>query len=424
MKHTLLLSLLAFFLFIPARAAKTIFGLTPHNQIIILDNPRHPSLVQGPFDIRGLGPGQQLVAIDYRNASGQLYALAYNAAVRQAQLYIIDRSSYLAQPVQDLPFELDLQQNLNITFSFNPLLANSIYLSDAGGRNTFWLNADNGQMRPGGGVAAAGADLPNGPAGRRAATTPGGDGVHISSGGNYLINSTPAVQAGGNSAYAAGDHNEGTSATYAEQVYTNNPYNNQYNGNEGGSGAVSDVTTNANLSAMYSSGGVGATPSSGNFDGSDYEPPRVARLSYFLARDEEGHPVLRLLDELSGAVSDLGAIQTDATLIDIAIATDAAPASAQARSSAASSLALQGNEAIVFPNPAQTTTQLLFAEAPARDIMVVIIDMNGRVMRQYSYPAGQQIISMDLSPLRGGLYSIRVLEHGQPRYALKLLKYE
>ncbi|TGE28171.1 DUF4394 domain-containing protein [Hymenobacter metallicola] len=77
----------------PVATAQTVFGLSGTDLTSLdLASPT----VRSRKAITGITPGQILVGLDFRPATGQLYTLGYNAATQQAQLYTLNFDSPLA----------------------------------------------------------------------------------------------------------------------------------------------------------------------------------------------------------------------------------------------------------------------------------------------------------------------------------------
>jgi hypothetical protein len=70
--------------------------------------------------IRGILPGQRIVGMDFRPNTGELYALGYNAAKRQARLYVINVITARATPVGSGNIVLDLGNGNEVGVDFNP----------------------------------------------------------------------------------------------------------------------------------------------------------------------------------------------------------------------------------------------------------------------------------------------------------------
>ena len=104
-----------------ASAAETVYGLTSGDSLVAF-NSDAPSATTAPVAITSAATGLQLavdvVAIDVRPATGQLYALAKGAGVTaNGFIYRIDPVSAAATLITSTPFDLD---GTNFGLDFNP----------------------------------------------------------------------------------------------------------------------------------------------------------------------------------------------------------------------------------------------------------------------------------------------------------------
>ncbi|WP_460501912.1 DUF4394 domain-containing protein, partial [Hymenobacter agri] len=106
----------------PAAAqAQTIFGLSGTDLTSV--NLAAPTTSQTRVAITGVATGQTLVGIDFRPATGELYALGYDASTagNNAQLYVLNQSTAVATPVGSGAIRLELGgSSERIAFDFNP----------------------------------------------------------------------------------------------------------------------------------------------------------------------------------------------------------------------------------------------------------------------------------------------------------------
>jgi len=126
-----------------AAAGSTIFALTNANELLRLDSSA-PGTILSTVSISGLQAGENLLGIDFRPASGQLYALGSTS-----RLYTIDLSSGAATQVGAGPFVPALN-GTSFGFDFNPVVDRVRVVSDAD---------QNLRLNPGTG-ALAGSDTP------------------------------------------------------------------------------------------------------------------------------------------------------------------------------------------------------------------------------------------------------------------------
>lgn len=76
----------------------------------------------------------------------------------------------------------------------------------------------------------------------------------------------------------------------------------------------------------------------------------------------------------------------------------------------------------IYPDPAQNTSSIVLAEMPARPVKLYVINLNGTVVKTYSYDGGNRLLTFDVSDLENGIYNIQVQEQGKIMQSIKLLK--
>ena len=126
----------------PSMAVETVYGLTDGDDLVTFssDRPGDPST---PLDVTGLVAGDNLVGIDFRPATNQLFAIAKVGATSNGRLYAIDvvtgqataRGGVLSGVVGGS------QQG----FDFNPF-ADRIRLVNDGPNESFRLNPNDGTL--------------------------------------------------------------------------------------------------------------------------------------------------------------------------------------------------------------------------------------------------------------------------------------
>ncbi len=101
----------------PAANAQTIIGITDSDSLIAF-SAATPGFVTSKTMLTGIPFGQTIAGMDYRPATGELFALGYNSATGAAQLYTINTSTSSAVPVGSA-ITLSLGAG-SIGFDFNP----------------------------------------------------------------------------------------------------------------------------------------------------------------------------------------------------------------------------------------------------------------------------------------------------------------
>lgn len=101
-----------------AANAQTIYAVNDANQLGSF-SAMSPS--SGPtMAITGLVAGQNVVGIDFRPHTGELYALGYNSADSSANLYTIDKTTAAATKIGASALKLVLGNGSKVGFDFNP----------------------------------------------------------------------------------------------------------------------------------------------------------------------------------------------------------------------------------------------------------------------------------------------------------------
>lgn len=115
--------------------------LTSTNELLTLDSAT-PGTVSAPLPVTGLQAGEELVAIDRRPATGQLYAMT-----KQSRLYTIDESSGAATQVGSGQFAPPLAGGNGYGFDFDPV-ADSIRAVSQGNGQNLSINPNDGTVTP------------------------------------------------------------------------------------------------------------------------------------------------------------------------------------------------------------------------------------------------------------------------------------
>jgi len=103
---------------VPAEiSGQLVYGLTSNNNLIAFDSDA-PGIIRTAVAITGVVAGQTLVGTDFRPATGELYALGYNATTGEAQLYTLNTATAVATAVGAVSM-LELGMG-DVGFDFNP----------------------------------------------------------------------------------------------------------------------------------------------------------------------------------------------------------------------------------------------------------------------------------------------------------------
>ena len=97
--------------------AQTSYGISTND--LVSFNISTPGTVSTVGAFSGLVSGQSIVGLDFRPATGELYALGYNSTTGSGRLYTINLATALASPVGATDFTLDAGETF-FGFDFNP----------------------------------------------------------------------------------------------------------------------------------------------------------------------------------------------------------------------------------------------------------------------------------------------------------------
>jgi hypothetical protein len=128
-----------------AAQAQTVFGLSGTDLTSV--NLASPTNSQTRVAITGVAAGQTLVGLDFRPATGELFALGYDASTtgNNARLYVLNQSTAVATPVGASAIRLDLGGSSDrIAFDFNPTV-DRIRVAGTNDNN-YRLNPNNGTL--------------------------------------------------------------------------------------------------------------------------------------------------------------------------------------------------------------------------------------------------------------------------------------
>lgn len=266
-------------LFSPAGSARAemVYGLTTTSGLFSFDSSS-PATVSPVTAITGVTAGQVLVGMDFRPATGQLYALSYMAGTGAAQLYTVNISSGVATPIGA---GITLQSGV------------------ASGRFGFDFNPAVDRIRVIGGFGASAA----------------------TSGANYrLVPTTGAIAATDtNAAFAAGDANAGGEPVIIGLAYSNNfvgattttLYGYDFNSDSLVTvGSVNGSPVSPNAGTLFTIGNVGRVTSSGALD------LDIGASGTLFGNLDNG---LYTFNVTTGAATLVGAIGSGLTVLDLAV---------------------------------------------------------------------------------------------------------
>ena len=353
---------------IPAMVeGQMIFGWTANNLLITFDS-ENPEIIRTSKPITGLPTGQLLVGMDFRPATGELWAMSYNRINGESTLFTLDTATAVLTSKSPTPFTLDLGINASaLIFDFNPTV-DRIRVMGENGRN-YRLNPLTG------GIAAT----------------------------------------DGNLKYKSGDANAFSTARIGTAAYTNSfnttttttLYDYDVNLNI----LASQVPPNDGTLNTLGASGITLNPIDPTIDlDIFYDFSTMTNIAYLAANvDSSRNENLYSVNLETGAVTLIGRIGNGIPLANISVQLDSIVMTPMiqtpqiVRRSAAATF-------VAVPNPGRDELRIQLNEERSRDgFTVQIADLRGQIrMRQVEGTNNSGFIRWDASQMTPGMYLITV----------------
>lgn len=349
---------------IPTLTGQLVYAVTSNNSLISFDS-NNPSVVRSLVTISGLLGGQTAEGLDFRPATGELYALGYSSSTSRGQIYTVNPATGAATAV-GIDTILALGSSA-IGFDFNPVPDR---IRIVGGSDT-----------------------------------------------NYRINPiTGAIAAtDGNLAYATGDANMGADPLISSVAYTNS-----FSGST--TTTLYDYDATLNILAIQNPPNagtlntVGASGISGTTVDMDiyYDFLTSTNMAYLASSAGNFYSVNLTL----GTATLIGRIGNNIAVKDIAVLIDSIPLISAIGEVRETNVAFS-----VFPNPASNAVNINYDIKQSGRVEIVLSDLMGRkmaVIEQGERTKGsyQKAWSIDAAP---GLYLVQVYNDGILQGTNKLL---
>jgi len=346
----------------PALTGNLGYALNTNNFLLAFDDAT-PQIIREAVPVTGITLNQSLVGLDFRPATGDLYALGYNSATGESQLYTINTLTGAATAVNTTPTMLTLG-GTQVGFDFNPTV-DKIRVVSANNMN-YRLNTD-------GTLAFTDLNLNFG-------------------GADINFGTDPAIGAAGYTNSFAG------AVTTSLYVHDNllNVIALQSPPNDGvlttvGSTGVAQNTTDATTDLDIT------------YDG-------VMNWGYFSANaGTSNFDKLYSLDLVTGMAMDMGWIGNGIAVKNIAFPIYDPMRSAQAASQ------IDPLQVILYPNPVQSYFRLQLENTESSEITTQIFDLSGSMVYAASGIAasGSGIIEISVEALAQGTYFVRIFSGEQ-----------
>lgn len=356
---------------------QAIFALASNNNLLTFDS-NLPGTIRTAVAITGVAAGQTLVGMDFRPATGELYALGYNATNGESQLYVINKTTAVATVVGTAPIQLSLGSGSAVGFDFNPTVDRIRVVA---------ANNANYRLHPVTGAIAA------------------TDGNLAFAAGDLNAGKNPAV---GTGAYTNSFHTSTSTTLYTIDdslavLLTQNPPNNGTLNTVGGLGInlnLLDLSTDLDI---Y------------------YDFAAKANLAFLAANTGAlAFDGLYSLNLTSGVATLTGMIGSGISIRDIAIEIDSV-----VTVGTRDIVSRNANRLSVYPNPMLDQSSVSFELATSARAKVVIADVSGRqiavVMDQQMSSGKQQVTWNRDNQLIPGFYFVQLYLDGSLQGLAKVI---
>jgi hypothetical protein len=81
-----------------------------------------------------------------------------------------------------------------------------------------------------------------------------------------------------------------------------------------------------------------------------------------------------------------------------------------------------GGQVQMYPNPATYQTRVVLGYTAQATVIAELVDMNGRLAARTSFPAGREVINIDVSRVPAGIYAVRIFEGNVLTHQLRLVR--
>jgi trimeric autotransporter adhesin len=351
-----------------------VYALTSNNNLISFDSGL-PGTVRTLVGVTGVAAGQNIVGMDFRPATGALFALGYNATNGESRIYTIDRMSGVATAVGTAPFTLALGTG-DVGFDFNPTV-DRIRVTGA--------NNANLRLNPVTGTVAA-TDM--------------------------------------NLAFAATDANAGKNPAVGASAYTNS-FNTAttttlYNYDDSLNVLATQIPPNNGTLNTVGATGIALNPADPSVDFDIYYNFKTAtNLAYLAANTGTSNTdQFYTLNLATGAATPVGRIGFGIPVRDIAVFIDSLV------SVGVTDLVQQNRHKLsVYPNPISDRAFINFELTESADVRLVVADLAGRqveTLAENKFAPGKQQLGWTLSNRGAGMYFVQLYLNNQLRGVAKV----
>jgi hypothetical protein len=357
--------------------------------------------VRNMLHLNGMTSGQTMVAITY-GTDLNLYGLGYNSNNQTYQLYLVDtvtgNVTAMNQTAGTLNLGTDNGSGLSISAAMTYManMTNRIRVIGNNGQTNVMLDATSGAIvETDSAITYVNGDANFGLMANLSSIAYADNG----NGGNnqmygYDVNTGAMVQ------FNANNNNMGNgngSSGYLSTMLSLNGLLNLFGNNNGYNNGYLDIAFNS------------ATSTNIGYMANNYygDSAMVNNYSTFYTMNNVGN----------------GGTPTMVNSIGNGIPVKSMTARKEARTTSIANIAnVYGNGIVAYPNPTPDATKIVLPYTATQTVTVDVIDLNGRIVRSYSYGAGSNTLDVDMSKLETGMYNARIITAGSKEQDVKLIK--
>lgn len=340
-------------------SGQLVYGLTATNRNLIKFSTGNPELIRALLPISGITSGQVIVGMDVRPATLGLYALGYNSATREYQVYEINTATGVATAVNVTPGSINLGSGEKISFDFNPTVDRIRVVS---------TNDSNFRLNPlTGAIAATDTGLSFTPTDVHAGTNPNvGSVAYINSYKGATATAMYGIDDSLNAFVQVMPPNQGFITTIADNILALNPMD-----------RTSDIDFYYDSASMSNIGYMNANTGTSTND-------KLYRIT------------------TSGMATLINDIGMGIPVSDIAVQLTFTNAPTNSIGTLPEKHLFS-----VYPNPAHNELSILFEEITDQQMMLYVTDVTGKNILQQPLMKGTAQVHISVDALPDGVYFLR-----------------
>ena len=346
------------------------YALTGNNNLITFDTDQ-PKKVRSQVGMSGIMGGERVVGLDFRPATGELYALGYNAVMRMGRLYKVNRMTGVATAMSaaySLPFG-----DGGVAMDFNPVVDRIRVVS---------VNRMNVRLNP-------------------------NDGMLVAMDGQLNYAMSTMIPSIGAAAYTNSYRGTTSTTLYDYDVYYNL--------------LSTQAPPNSGTLNVVGGSGLMLNPMDLTVDMDIFFNPEDSTNYAFLVANTAGNTLDNLyrINLATGEAIFKGKIGKGIAVRDLAIATDSITRSMGLKGGAPA----QTNSMTLYPNPTQESANIKFEMPSTGHATIEVFNYRGaKVARLFDGKAikGQQEVVWIAQEMPAGIYYVRLILNGEVKNVQRL----